>query len=186
LGRTCWSRRLYPLGRAAARSSYWDATGYAGGQEATVPSPLSQIPLFVRSGALIPTLTNPGDTLVEVTVPGVQTGTDDLEIRLFLADSGMGSRQKSGKSELNLVNGTRLIAEWGEAEINFTVDGSMVNEYSLIFTCPKRPQAARIERLGSSDSNLAGEQVGEMGFESGGSLASLKVSGAQFKLLVTL
>lgn len=42
---------------------HWTGEVLAGGRYVTVSTPLDRIPLFVRHGALIPTLADPGDAI---------------------------------------------------------------------------------------------------------------------------
>lgn len=162
--------------------SYWDGTSYAGGKESTVPCPLAQIPLFVRDGSLIPTLTTPGDTLVETTAPGIESAKEDLEICLFLADASLKGHSKSGKSELNLADETRITAAWGTEGILFEINGPVVREYRLVYPAELQPYDARAEvrRDGS-----ASEPIAEVDIQPETALASIRVRGQKFNLRIT-
>jgi alpha-D-xyloside xylohydrolase len=95
------SRQVYlPAGRWV---DYWTGAVMAGGHTVSAAAPLDRIPLFVRGGALLPTLVDPGDTLAPATDPAVHEagapGGYPLRLQLYPGGSG---------ETVILADGTRL------------------------------------------------------------------------------
>ena len=93
------SKRVYLPG--GTWIDYWSGGQYNGGRMVTVPAPLDRIPIFVRGGALLPTLADPGDTLAPATDPAVRRAGDDLALRLY----------PGGGEQITLADGTQLSAQ---------------------------------------------------------------------------
>jgi alpha-D-xyloside xylohydrolase len=91
------SRQVYlPAGTWV---DYWTGAVVAGGRSVSAAAPLARIPLFVRGGALLPTLADPGDTLAPAGDPTVQESGAALRLRLYAGGTG---------ETVTLADGTRL------------------------------------------------------------------------------
>ena len=96
------SKRVYlPAGTWI---DYWSEAVYHGGRTVTVAAPLDRIPLFVRGGALLPTLADPGDTLAPATDPAVRHAGGDLALRIYPGGGG---------EQITLADGTLLATQVG-------------------------------------------------------------------------
>jgi hypothetical protein len=91
------SRQVYlPAGTWV---DYWTGALATGGRTLSVSAPLDRIPLFVRGGALLPTLADPGDTLIPAVDPMVHEAGAGLRVRLYAGGTG---------ASVTLADGTRL------------------------------------------------------------------------------
>ncbi len=91
------SRRVYlPAGTWV---DYWTGAVATGGRTLSVAAPIDRIPLFVRGGALLPTLADPGDTLVPAGDAMVREAGAGLRVRLYAGGSG---------ETVTLADGSRL------------------------------------------------------------------------------
>jgi alpha-D-xyloside xylohydrolase len=80
------SKRVYlPAGTWV---DYWTGAILAGGRTVTVSALLNRIPLFVRGGALLPTLQDPGDTLAPAGDGTVRPAGDGLLLRIYPGGAG--------------------------------------------------------------------------------------------------
>lgn len=126
------NRRMYfPAGHWIG---FWDGTEYIGPGEHEVPAPLHRIPLFARSGTLLPTLSGEPDTLAGASDPAAQVAGDDLRVRLYRHRGA-----PPGRAERNLGDGTRLTCTWNATEIRFEVVGEVGRAYELIASVEHRP-----------------------------------------------
>ena len=91
------SRRVFlPAGTWV---DYWTGALAAGNRTVSVAAPLDRIPLFVRGGALLPTLADPGDTLAPAGDATVHEAGAGLRVHLYPGGSG---------EVVILADGTRL------------------------------------------------------------------------------
>ncbi|MEZ4365824.1 MAG: glycoside hydrolase family 31 protein [Kofleriaceae bacterium] len=58
-------------------TDWWTGTTYPGDADATVPAPLSTLPLLLREGAIVPLLRPTIDTAAPTTLPGVESYADE-------------------------------------------------------------------------------------------------------------
>jgi alpha-glucosidase (family GH31 glycosyl hydrolase) len=107
------SRTVYlPAGQWV---DYWTDVVYTGGQEVTVPAPLSggRAPAFVRGGALLPLAPSlTFDTLAPSGSPTVRAYTGDLVVRIM---PGQGAA-----TDFTLYDGTRLV--WDGAGLDVSAN----------------------------------------------------------------
>jgi alpha-glucosidase (family GH31 glycosyl hydrolase) len=87
--------------------SWWNASRYQGPGHKTVDAPLDVIPLFVKSGTMLPTFDSQIDTLVKEDRDDLN-GWDDANSSIKLLFFG------NGEDELTLWDGTRFSCDAGE------------------------------------------------------------------------
>ncbi|MDR1948067.1 MAG: DUF5110 domain-containing protein [Spirochaetaceae bacterium] len=118
---------------------YWTGAVYKGGEVLTVPAPLDKMPLFVRSGSIVPMETAPLEYAGELT-------TEPLEIRVYpgadgsfilYEDSGDGYDYEKGKYN-------RILLEWKDSERIFTIGPA---EFVFPQSLRNRPCLIRVENL---------------------------------------
>lgn len=127
------SRRVYlPAG---AWIDYWTGVQIAGGRTVVAAAPLDHIPLFVRGGALLPTLTDPGDTLAPTTDPAVRRAGADLALRLYPGGPG---------EAITLADGTRLDAAQDAGGMQLRIVGP-ARGYTLSLPLARAPRAVWID-----------------------------------------
>jgi len=133
------SRELYlPAGEWL---SYWDNTLYRGGDVVTVPAPLEEIPLLMRSGALIPFLLEPGDTLAPSSDPGTESAGEGIEIRHFLPDRWQTSAT-IGEGKVTLVDGSTVTSMVADGALAYRIEGKTSRPWRVLF--PMRGETAQI------------------------------------------
>jgi alpha-D-xyloside xylohydrolase len=93
---------------------YWTGAVLAGGRVVSAAAPLDRIPLFVRGGALLPTLAISGDTLAPGTDPTVRPAGDDLVLHLYPGGAG---------EQTILADGTVLAAQLDARETRLRIAG---------------------------------------------------------------
>ena len=126
------SKRVYlPAG---AWIDYWSGAQYNGGRMVAVAAPLDRIPIFVRGGALLPTLADPGDTLAPATDPAVRRAGDDLALRLY----------PGGGEQVTLADGTVLAAQVGASETRLRIAGP-ARRYRLTLPLAHAPRSVTLD-----------------------------------------
>jgi len=126
------SKRVYlPAGTWI---DYWSGAQYNGGRMVTVAAPLDRIPIFVRGGALLPTLADPGDTLAPATDPAVRRAGDDLALRLY----------PGGGEQVTLADGTVLAAQVGASETRLRIAGP-ARRYRLTLPLAHAPRGVTLD-----------------------------------------
>ncbi len=91
---------------------YWDGKVYEGGQAVDVPAPLSQIPILVKEGAVLPVLLDPADTLVGPAQEPVQVATGNLKLQIYLPANWGNLAALPVISYRELLDGTAIHGEW--------------------------------------------------------------------------
>jgi alpha-glucosidase (family GH31 glycosyl hydrolase) len=123
------SRTLWlPPGRWA---DWWTMDAQAGGATVTKDAPLDVLPLYQRSGSIVPLLDPSIDTLAPATAPNVVSLSDVqgiLDLRTVL-DAGAGA-----SAQASLTDGTKLSARLGQGAPALPAGSTMVNEADLA-TC---------------------------------------------------
>ena len=109
---------------------WWDGTAYTGPSTETVDAPLGRLPLFVRSGAIIPMLRPTIDTLAPATLEGIESYTNDpgaLYLRIF--PDGASSFATHDGTEIAVGEGSALsvVVTPGEAFTSFVVEIDWAN-----------------------------------------------------------
>ena len=106
------SKRVYlPAGTWI---DYWSGAQYNGGRMVTVAAPIERIPIFVRGGALLPTLADPGDTLAPATDTTVRRVGGDLALRIYPGGGG---------ERITLADGTLLSTQVVAGETRLRIAG---------------------------------------------------------------
>ena len=113
---------------------YWSGAQYNGGRVVTVAAPIDRIPIFVRGGALLPTLADPGDTLAPATDPAVRRAGDDLALRLY----------PGGGEQVTLADGTVLAAQVGASETRLRIAGP-ARRYRLTLPLAHAPRGVTLD-----------------------------------------
>ena len=127
------SKRVYLPG--GAWIDYWSGVQYNGGRVVTVAAPLNRIPIFVRGGALLPTLGDPGDTLAPATDRAVRRAGDDLALRLYPGGGG---------EQITLADGTVLAAQVGASETRLRIAGP-ARRYHLTLPLAHMPRGVALD-----------------------------------------
>ncbi len=113
---------------------YWTGAQFSGGRRIWAPAPLDDIPLFVRGGAVIPTLSTPGDTLASSGEATVHRAGPDLTVRLY--PGGDGERSI-------LADGTLLAARRTRSGMTLEIDGPS-RRYTLLLALTSVPRVVRL------------------------------------------
>jgi alpha-glucosidase (family GH31 glycosyl hydrolase) len=118
----------------------WTGVALRGGGWVTVAAPLERVPLFVRGGALLPFLAQPGDTLAPATDPGVHRAGDALLLRLYPEGPG---------ETVTLIDGTTLADTLGPLGISLRIAGATTRVYEVSAPVAAAPTLVRLsgERL---------------------------------------
>lgn len=114
------TRDLYlPAGRWL---DYWTGTAVAGGRVVRAAAPVDRIPVFVRGGAIVPLLTDPGDTLAPGSGRAARPAGSALTLRLF----------PDGPGETTaLADGTTLSYQARAGGISVAIAGTALRRYTL-------------------------------------------------------
>lgn len=119
-GVTRWSTYL-PEG--TKWTHYWDGRSYDGGQDVTVSAPLEQIPLFLKSGSIIPLMAvhqydNEPGTSPNLTWLMTEPGTNATTIFPFYEDDGISFAYQKGEFATRTVSSH--LSETGQWSIVFS------------------------------------------------------------------
>jgi alpha-glucosidase (family GH31 glycosyl hydrolase) len=171
------SRSLYlPQG---SWTDYWTGTVLEGGRNITVAAPLRQIPIFVRSGSILPLLSPDTETLAQDLAPGkYRTLSSDLTWRIFGASTPT-------HSSFILSDGTVADATEDSAQIEIKVQHSANarhNEVMLPATGAPHEVSLAGKRLPQLDSEnkSAGWQM-----DSAGHTLRIVFEGSNFDLKIS-
>ena len=171
------SRSLYlPQG---SWTDYWTGTVLEGGRNITVAAPLRQIPIFVRSGSILPLLSPDTETLAQDLAPGkYRTLSSDLTWRIFGASTPT-------HSSFILSDGTVADATEDSAQIEIKVQHSANarhNEVMLPATGAPHEVSLAGQRLPQLDSEnkSAGWQM-----DSAGHTLRIVFEGSNFDLKIS-
>jgi alpha-D-xyloside xylohydrolase len=120
------SRTLWlPPGRWV---DWWTMDVQAGGANVTKAAPLDVLPLYQRSGSIVPLLDPSIDTLAPATAPGIVSLSDVqgiLDLRTVL-DPGAGA-----SAQASLTDGTKLSARLGQGAPALPAGATMASEADL-------------------------------------------------------
>ncbi len=172
------SRSLYlPKGSWV---NYWTGKIVEGGQQVTIPAPLEQIPILVRSGSILPLISPETQTLVQNQPDDNSSLIRNLTWRVFPA-SGL------AQGNFTLYDGTMAVARQSPSEISVYVEHSpFVRQYELVLPITKIPRAVTVAGKPLNELNDAGNQTRKAGWRLNSEDGTLHVffSGDDFKLNV--
>lgn len=124
--------------------SFWDGELYEGGQEITLPSPIDQIPLLVKEGAVLPTLLDPADTLVESSDKSVIVATDNLKLQVFLPVDWKNKTVTPVISRRELMDGTEMSSVWVTNTIRIQIDSPQNRTYLIVIPGLDQPESCKV------------------------------------------
>jgi alpha-glucosidase (family GH31 glycosyl hydrolase) len=115
---------------------WWTGEVWDGGRTITVDAPLGQIPLFARTGAILP-LAPDFDTLVPTTEPGTETWNGDLIVRVMRPDTAAERRGYSTDTVMRLYDGTTMRARFERGNVQLSVASAPTERgYALRLPAP--------------------------------------------------
>jgi dihydroxyacetone kinase phosphoprotein-dependent L subunit len=123
---------------------YWDRTFYEGGQEITLPAPLDRIPLLVKEGAVLPTLLEPADSLVESSDESVILASDDLKLQVYLPLDWKNKADIAVNSHRELVDGTVLDSVWEGNTFYIKIRSPQNRTYLIVIPGIDRPKSCEL------------------------------------------
>jgi alpha-D-xyloside xylohydrolase len=114
---------------------YWTGAILAGGRTVSAPAPLNRIPVFVRGGALLPTLADPGDTLAPASDLAIRPAGDDLVLRVYLGGAG---------EQTILADGTLLAAQANGRKTRLRITGP-IRRYHVTMPLAHGPRSMQLD-----------------------------------------
>lgn len=133
-------------------SNYWTGQTIEGGREVTIPAPLEQIPMLVRSGSILPFISADTETLAQdltgkrvneisgssLNSVKYRTLTNDLTWRVFPSTAPV-------QDTFTLYDGTVATARQDSSRIEVRVAHSPhPREYELMLPATRKPQEVRV------------------------------------------
>ena len=114
-------------------TDYWTGKIIEGGREVTVDAPLQQIPLFVRSGSILPSVSPDTETLASDLAGGhYRTLSSDITWRIFGASTPT-------QSSFTLADGTVAGLTQNPSQLEIKVDHAQTTRRNEIVLSPSRP-----------------------------------------------
>jgi alpha-glucosidase len=120
--------------------SFWDGKMYQGGKEALLPAPLDQIPILVKEGAVLPSLLDFADTLVESSDGSVQIASENLKLQVYLPGNWENIVAPPVISHRELSDGTVIDLQWSAKTVHIQVAGPKNRLY--LFVVPGSDKSA--------------------------------------------
>jgi alpha-D-xyloside xylohydrolase len=114
---------------------YWTGAQVIGGRTLQVAAPLDRIPIFVRGGALLPLLADPGDTLAPAGDPSVHEAGAALLLRLFPGGAG---------ETTILADGTTLDHSLSSRQVALHIAGP-ARRYTVLAPLARAPMLVRLD-----------------------------------------
>lgn len=155
---------------------YWSGALLAGGRRVRVAAPVERIPLFVRAGALLPLLADPGDTLAPAAAPAVHRSGNALLIHIY----------PGGSSDSTvLADGTTLGYTAGAWGVTLRITSATARRYQVEMPFGQAPVAVRLDGH-ALPRQAAGARAGEPGwrYAAAGARVSITVQVASGQLHV--
>src|SRR2546430_1279765 len=121
---------------AGAWVDYWSGALLDGGRRVRVAAPVERIPLFVRGGALLPLLADPGDTLAPAADPAVHRPGDALLVPIYPGGSAGGTV---------LADGTALGYTARASGVTLTIAGARARRYQVEMPFGRAPLSVRLD-----------------------------------------
>ncbi len=138
---------------------FWTGELIEGGREITAQAPLDTIPVYVKAGAIIPTLLEPIQTLAS---PNGSTPLDGgLRLKIYRHDSGPQS------SNFNLYDGTTFHHERTGDTVEVAISGNKSRPYQIEIPATGKPiEVTALESTVAFDfkERVAGEKSSETGW----------------------
>lgn len=107
---------------------FWNGQELQGGHDVTVPAPLDTIPVYMKAGAILPTLLQPLQTLgTHGTADAVRLLDGGLNVKIY------GSQSDLQKSSFTLFDGTSINYVYNpDSSLDVTVDGNNTSRPYLL------------------------------------------------------
>ena len=115
--------------------NYGSGAVYHGGRMVAVAAPIDRIPIFVRGGAVLPTLADPSDTLAPATDRAVRRAGDNLALRLYPGGGG---------EQITLADGTLISMQVGASETRLRIAGP-ARRYHLTLPLARMPRGVALD-----------------------------------------
>ncbi len=133
---------------------FWNGQEFEGGRDLTTPAPLDTIPVFIKAGAILPTLLQPLQTL----------GTNGSADAVRLLDSGLklkiyGKFTDLQQNSLTLFEGTTVSYGRENEQLTVTVKGDNPRPYQIEVNADSEPVQVEVEG-NSSFPKLTGPPAG--------------------------
>ncbi len=175
------SRSLYLPGGSWV--NFWTGQISQGNRQVTVPAPLEQIPILVRSGSIIPFISPETQTLAQ-DLPDhkLRELTNNLIWRVFPASV-------PSHDSFTLYDGTSAIARQDAAETSVQVENSpSVRRYEVVMTATNKPRKVTVSGESLSALNAEEYRDHKNGWRINANDRTLHVrfSGTNFKLSVAM
>ncbi len=113
---------------------YWTGRDLQGGREVTVAAPLQQIPVFVRAGSILPSISPDTETLAADLAQGhYRTLTGDITWRVF-------GTSAPTRSSFTLADDTQASVAADASQIDITVDHAKLDRRNEVVLSASRPR----------------------------------------------